>query len=507
MSVDIIFRYIKENMTMIILIIVFLLILTFFVENPNKNKDNVLSQPEEMKSSYHEFFQEIEEGKKPKGILKKGKKQETENFEQVLEKIKTEEEIKHEQLQAKIKEITDRTKYLKREIAILEERTKDKFIANLADEEKMNYYDNINREIYIKQLKLKELIVEINRLVKEDAMNNINTLEAKMDALQISDGPSLRDIIKTDPRFKSFDMIFNNLPTENINLDVDNYTIIVPTNKAFDRMSPELLRLLFKYDNKMKMHNLLMYHIIPGLYFSYEVENSTPVKTVSKLDLKFTRQNGGLFVNTERVIEEDIIASNGIIHVVDNLLFIPEIVQTFVQPLQTAPVKKGRGAQKQEKEEYYVDIAKISKNAAEEQKKEYVSISRLDATQLDALKGNQRVLMNQLYQIRNSMKILKEQLYERERMNRVFNIVDISKQLGDYQAKFDVIHQVISSNMVDYDKYLKRSEIQKGEYDDLNNSIKALSDAIARISRKESVQNPIYSYRVINYDKVAPVNK
>lgn len=510
MSVDVIFTYVKENLNIIIVVVVFLVILTFFVDSSNKTKGKTLTDDgttgsSDNKKLLKEMFADNETPQVVEKVEDKKKQiAEKKQIDETLQKLKSEEEIKREQLELKIKELKKQLRSVKREIDILNERTKDAFISQLSDYDKIAYNENINNEIYVKQIKVEELTQKINKLMAEEAMNKLNNLEAKMDVLQISDGPTLLEIVQTDPRFKTFNMVFSNLATEGLNLEKFNYTLIIPSNKAFERMSDDLKKMLFKYDNKMKMYNLLMYHIIPGIYFGNNLNGKT-VQAMNKLDLHFKRDiDDSLYVNSERIVEEDIIGRNGVIHVIDNLLFIPEIIQTFIQPVGNG-LKKQKAQKKESPNDYYLDISKLPR-AIPEQKKEFVGMSRLDENELDRLRGNQRALMNQLYQIRNSVALLRDRLDETNRLNKVFSVVDITKQLGEYNNKFDLVREVISNNVVDYDRYLKSQELTNSDYESMNNDIKKLSDAIDKIRQKESVMNPIYAYRVVNCDKVQCYN-
>jgi uncharacterized surface protein with fasciclin (FAS1) repeats len=90
------------------------------------------------------------------------------------------------------------------------------------------------------------------------------------------------------------------------------FTVFAPSNEAFAALPAGLLDDLLKPENKDKLVDLLQYHVIEGELDSERLKGST-------VDL--TALNGQMLPNpAETVVTADIRASNGIIHIVNQVL-------------------------------------------------------------------------------------------------------------------------------------------------------------------------------------------
>lgn len=98
------------------------------------------------------------------------------------------------------------------------------------------------------------------------------------------------------------------------------YTVFAPNDRAFDKLAKNELDDLFKPENKARLTAILKLHVVCGHVRSGASGN----KPGSLLSLQGehlavdTAQ--GLRVNKARVVERDIQASNGVIHVIDAVL-------------------------------------------------------------------------------------------------------------------------------------------------------------------------------------------
>jgi len=94
------------------------------------------------------------------------------------------------------------------------------------------------------------------------------------------------------------------------------YTVFAPTDEAFAKISKEDLDALLA--NKEKLTAVLTYHVVSGKVMAKDVK-AGDVVTVNGKTIKITT-DGGVVVNTSKVIAVDIKASNGVIHVIDSIL-------------------------------------------------------------------------------------------------------------------------------------------------------------------------------------------
>ena len=93
------------------------------------------------------------------------------------------------------------------------------------------------------------------------------------------------------------------------------FTVFAPTDAAFAKLPPDQLRALL--DDKPKLIAVLTYHVVPGVAMSKDVKAGT-VKTVQGSNLNVTTM--GVKLNSANVTNVDIVADNGVIHVIDTVV-------------------------------------------------------------------------------------------------------------------------------------------------------------------------------------------
>jgi uncharacterized surface protein with fasciclin (FAS1) repeats len=98
------------------------------------------------------------------------------------------------------------------------------------------------------------------------------------------------------------------------------FTVFAPTDDAFAKLPDGTLDDLLKPENKEKLVAILTYHVVAGQATSSDVAGMKSAKTVNGKEVKFTVKDGKVMVNNANVIKADVMASNGVIHVVDTVL-------------------------------------------------------------------------------------------------------------------------------------------------------------------------------------------
>lgn len=99
------------------------------------------------------------------------------------------------------------------------------------------------------------------------------------------------------------------------------YTVFAPNDAAFAKLPPGTVESLLK--NKAKLATILKYHVVPGRVKAVDVAGkSLQVKTAAGLPVNVDG-TFGVRVNDAHVIQPDIEASNGVIHVIDTVLLPP----------------------------------------------------------------------------------------------------------------------------------------------------------------------------------------
>lgn len=98
------------------------------------------------------------------------------------------------------------------------------------------------------------------------------------------------------------------------------FTVFAPTDDAFAKLPEGTLETLLKPENKQKLQRILTYHVVPGKVKASDVVKLQSAKAVSGDTIAIAARNGGVTVDNARVVQTDIEASNGVIHVIDAVI-------------------------------------------------------------------------------------------------------------------------------------------------------------------------------------------
>jgi uncharacterized surface protein with fasciclin (FAS1) repeats len=98
------------------------------------------------------------------------------------------------------------------------------------------------------------------------------------------------------------------------------FTVFAPTNEAFAALPAGTVENLLKPENKDQLVAVLTYHVIPGKVMSSDIAGKTAqVKTVQGSSLSIDATSG-VMVDHATVTTADIVTSNGVIHVIDQVV-------------------------------------------------------------------------------------------------------------------------------------------------------------------------------------------
>jgi uncharacterized surface protein with fasciclin (FAS1) repeats len=94
------------------------------------------------------------------------------------------------------------------------------------------------------------------------------------------------------------------------------FTVFAPTDEAFAKVPKDKLDALLK--DKAALTKVLTYHVVPGKVMAKDVK-AGKVKTVQGAELTLATA-GGVTVDNAKVTATDMVASNGVIHVIDTVV-------------------------------------------------------------------------------------------------------------------------------------------------------------------------------------------
>jgi uncharacterized surface protein with fasciclin (FAS1) repeats len=101
------------------------------------------------------------------------------------------------------------------------------------------------------------------------------------------------------------------------------FTVFAPTDEAFAKVPAATLEALGK--DKAKLKNVLLYHVVAGKVPAAEALKlaGKGAKTVEGQEAKISVMDGKPMINQAHIIKTDIMAKNGIIHVIDAVILPP----------------------------------------------------------------------------------------------------------------------------------------------------------------------------------------
>ena len=101
------------------------------------------------------------------------------------------------------------------------------------------------------------------------------------------------------------------------------FTVFAPTDAAFADLPDGTLDSLLKPENKDQLVKILTYHVVPGKVTAAQVTDLTEATTVEGQAVAISTSGDVVRINDATVVAADVMASNGVIHVIDKVL-LPE---------------------------------------------------------------------------------------------------------------------------------------------------------------------------------------
>jgi uncharacterized surface protein with fasciclin (FAS1) repeats len=145
------------------------------------------------------------------------------------------------------------------------------------------------------------------------------TASALMLAFAFSSSAMAADIVDTAVSAGSFTTLVTAVKAADL---VDTlkgpgpFTVFAPSDAAFAKIPKDQLNALLA--DKKKLTAVLTYHVVPGKVMAKDVK-AGPVKTVEGSSAML-KTDGGARIDNARIVATDVVASNGVIHVIDTVI-------------------------------------------------------------------------------------------------------------------------------------------------------------------------------------------
>ncbi|KAF4794759.1 Periostin [Turdus rufiventris] len=136
---------------------------------------------------------------------------------------------------------------------------------------------------------------------------------------------TLHEMLRNDKRFSIFLSLVKAADLDDVLSRPGQWTLFVPTNDAFKGLTADDKDILIRDKNALR--NILLYHLIQGVFIGsgFEPGVTNILKTIQGGKLFLKTVNDTLLVNKLKSRESDLMATNGVIHVIDKLLYPAEL--------------------------------------------------------------------------------------------------------------------------------------------------------------------------------------
>jgi uncharacterized surface protein with fasciclin (FAS1) repeats len=140
---------------------------------------------------------------------------------------------------------------------------------------------------------------------------------------ETAQGPTVLDVAASDENLSTFVEAVEAAGLEQTLALPGPLTVFAPSNEAFEALPEGLLDELLKPDNSEPITFIVTYHVVEDELTSSQISDGTVV-ALSGQPLTLTTANG-VQVNDASVVEADLGASNGVVHVIDEVLIPPDV--------------------------------------------------------------------------------------------------------------------------------------------------------------------------------------
>lgn len=139
-------------------------------------------------------------------------------------------------------------------------------------------------------------------------------------------GETITDVAAADASLSTFNTAVEAAGLSEALSQPGPYTVFAPSDEAFAALPPETLEQLLLPENQDQLRQILSYHVVPAALTSGQLQ-SGEVPNLAGESLSVEADPGAqiVTVNEANVTQPDLQASNGIVHVVDQVILPPSL--------------------------------------------------------------------------------------------------------------------------------------------------------------------------------------
>jgi transforming growth factor-beta-induced protein len=98
------------------------------------------------------------------------------------------------------------------------------------------------------------------------------------------------------------------------------FTVFAPTDDAFAKLPKGTVEKLLKEENRKQLVDVLKYHVVSGKVLAKDLVKAEKSKTLQGSSVQVSIAEGRVVINESKVLTSDVLADNGVIHIIDRVL-------------------------------------------------------------------------------------------------------------------------------------------------------------------------------------------
>ncbi len=158
--------------------------------------------------------------------------------------------------------------------------------------------------------------------------STIALMTAAVVSLGISAPAKANTVVETAVKAGSFNTLVAALQAAGLAETLNGsgpFTVFAPTDDAFAKLPAGTVESLLKPENRQKLVSILTYHVLSGRVMADDIAGKkTSAATVNGASVNIDASYGEVKVNGAKVVASDVMATNGVIHMIDTVILPPQ---------------------------------------------------------------------------------------------------------------------------------------------------------------------------------------
>ena len=139
--------------------------------------------------------------------------------------------------------------------------------------------------------------------------------------IQVNPSNTIYDIVSNSPDHTTLKVAVDACALDGVLSGSGPYTLFAPTDAAFNLLPAGTVAALL--NDIPQLTNILKHHVVADSVMSTMLSNNQVVTTLLGTDITVTINANGVFIDNAQVIVADLVADNGVVHVIDAVLLPP----------------------------------------------------------------------------------------------------------------------------------------------------------------------------------------